>query len=674
MTVAPVAIGRRIEINLSRGAQLALLLAAFVAAFFVLRGVGTLPHRDNAPLFLTLNGARDWVQANRTINPVFLYVFGPIRSGISALDGFLTFAFAHLSWVGLLAVAGALGLALVSWRTAVLVAGSLLVVGLLGLWTEMIQTLVLITSAVSLSLLIGIPIGIYAGRNARFLRVISPVLDFMQIMPTFAYLAPLTLIFLIGPPAAIIATLIYAIPPAIRISALGIRGVPSETVEAATSLGASGAQVLGKVQLPMARRTIGLAVNQTIMMALSIIVVAALINAPGLGESIIVAIEKLKVGAAVEAGIAIVLLATVLDRLTASASQPGGTGSIAANRAAGRVTIGGRVIGTRRTLLIAAGFIALAGLVGGWVFNAGPAFPDTWHVSIAKPIDDVTRWIELNLGPATDTIKNAVTAVLLNPMQTLLTESPWWLVTAAVTGIAWIVSGSRAAVAVAISLVAIVGLQVWEHAIVAVTLTMIVGVALGVAAARDRLVSAILRPINDAAQTLPSFVYLVPAVALFGATRFTAILAAVIYAAPAVIRLVEDGVRGVPATVIEAATAAGASRAQMILKVQLPMARRSLLVATNQGVVLVLAMVVIGGLVGAQALGFDVVAGFSQFNFFGRGMAAALGIVLLGVILDRITQGAGQSRSVVGVARRLVTGAASTLVAKEAVTMTEERA
>jgi glycine betaine/proline transport system permease protein len=682
MTVAPLAIGRRIEINLSRGAQLALLVGAFVAAFFVLRGVGTLPHRDNAPLFLTLNGVRDWVQANRTIHPIFIYFFGPIRSGIGALDGALTFVFDHISWIGLTAVAGALALALVTWRTALLVVGSLLVVGLLGLWTEMIQTLVLITSAVSLSLLIGIPIGIYAGRNARFLRFISPVLDFMQIMPTFAYLAPLTLIFLIGPPAAIIATLIYAIPPAIRISALGVRGVPAETVEAATSLGASGAQVLGKVQLPMARRTIGLAVNQTIMMALSIIVVAALINAPGLGESIIVAIEKLKVGSAVEAGIAIVLLATVLDRLTASFSQPARTsGSGAASSADGTIRIRGRVIGTQRTLLIVAGFVALAGLVGGWVFNAGQAFPDAWHFSIAKPIDEVTRWIELNLGPGTDAIKNAVTAWLLNPIQALLTESPWWLVTAAVTGIAWIVSGTRAAVAVGISLVAIVGLQVWEHAmqtltmvLVAVALTMALGVAAGVAAARNGVVSAILRPINDAAQTLPSFVYLVPAVALFGATRFTAILAAVIYAAPAVIRLVEDGVRGVPATVVEAATAAGASRAQMILKVQLPMARRSLLVATNQGVVLVLAMVVIGGLVGAQALGFDVVAGFSQFNFFGRGMAAALGIVLLGVILDRITQGAGQSRSVVGVARRLVTGAASTRVAQGAVAMTEESA
>jgi glycine betaine/proline transport system permease protein len=655
VTAIPVGLRAGLSLGLSTPARLGLLLAVVATLFVVFRGTWTLPHHDDAGLFRTLNGARDWVDANRTINPVFLYVFGPLRAGIDALSAALTFAFGKLSWVGFVAIASALGLALVSWRTAILVAGCLTVIGLFGLWTEMVQTLVLISAAVTLSLAIGIPLGVLAGRNDRFQRFISPVLDFMQIMPAFAYLAPLTLIFLIGPSSAVIATLIYSIPPAVRITALGIRGVPSETVEAATSLGSSGRQILRKVQLPMARRTIGLAVNQTIMMALSIIVIAALINAPGLGETILVAIEKLKVGAAVEAGLAIVLLATVLDRVTAGASTAPDVG-----RRIRRPAPTAR----RRVRFVAAG-TAVAGVVAGLALGIGTAFPKNWHFSIAKPVDDATRWIEINLNPATEAVKNFVSAFLLDPLQGALTESPFWLVIAAVGGIAFIVSGRRAAISVVIALLGIVILQVWEHAmqtltmvLVGVALTMIIGIALGVSAARSRLVSTILRPINDAAQTLPAFVYLVPAVALFGPTRFTAIVAAVIYAAPAVIRLVEDGVRGVSSTVVEAATASGASRLQMILKVQLPMARRSLLVAVNQGVVLVLAVVVIGGLVGGGALGFDVVAGFSQFNFFGRGMAAAIGIVLLGVVLDRITQGAaGRRRIVGGVARRLVLGA-----------------
>jgi glycine betaine/proline transport system permease protein len=145
---------------------------------------------------------------------------------------------------------------------------------------------------------------------------------------------------------------------------------------------------------------------------------------------------------------------------------------------------------------------------------------------------------------------------------------------------------------------------------------------------------------------MPSFVYLIPAVALFQPTRFTAIVAAFIYAIPAVIRLTEDGVKGVSPTAIEAATSAGSTAFQVIRKVQLPMARRSLLAATNQGVVLVLAMVVIGGLVGGGGLGYQVVAGFAQRSNFGSGMAAGLAIVLLGVMLDRITQGAGARRDV----------------------------
>ena len=195
-------------------------------------------------------------------------------------------------------------------------------------------------------------------------------------------------------------------------------------------------------------------------------------------------------------------------------------------------------------------------------------------------------------------------------------------------------------------------MQTLALVLVAVALTMAIGITVGVGSARSARLAAIVRPINDAAQTMPAFVYLLPAVALFGATRFTGIVAAVIFATPAVIRLVEDGIRNVSPTAIESATAAGSTRYQMISKVQLPMARRSLLVATNQGVVLVLSMVVVAGLVGAGALGYDVVAGFAQLNDFGKGIAAALSIVLLGVLLDRITQGAGaqdKSRETSGV-------------------------
>ena len=644
MATAPIALPRSLAgTGLSRGKSLALLLFAATAVWIAFQGQWTLPYDDDTPLFRALNDVRDWLSANRLTLPVFVYVFDPIRQVIKALvDGF-QMVFGGMSWIGITAVFTALGLAFVTWRTALLVLGSFVAFGLLGLWDATIQTLALISAAVTLSLLIGIPLGVLAGRSDRFMKVVSPVLDVMQIMPTFAYLAPLALFFLIGQATAAIATLIYAIPPAIRITALGIRGVSAQTVEAAESMGSTRLQVLFKVQIPMARTTIGLAINQTIMMALSMVVIAALVGAGGLGNAIISSITRLDVGRAFDAGLAIVLLAMVLDRLTAAASKE------TDRRATGR-SRADRI--PRRAMLGLAAALAAAGVIGGIVLPIGQAFPDSLTFSFADAVNSGTAWLEANGVGLTEAVKLGVTLALLNPLQTILTSAPWWLVVATAATTALIISGRRAAVYVVVCLVAIVGLQVWEHAmettaqvIVAVLLTLAIGIATGVAAARSDRFSRIMRPINDAAQTMPSFVYILPAVALFGPTRFTAILAAIIYAFPAVIRLVEDGVRGVPATVIEAATSAGSSRLQMIFKVQLPMARSALLLAANQGVVLVLAMVVVGGLVGGGALGYDVVAGFAQGSKFGSGMAAAVTIVMLGIVLDRVTQGASGKRA-----------------------------
>ncbi len=638
MTAIPLSLANRAELRLSKPVQLGLLLAVAGLLWAVFHDQWTLPYTDDTPLFRSLNGVRDWVNVNRGVGPFFVYLIDPIRAAIGGLVSASLTVLDAISWIGVTGIFAGLALLFVGWRTALLVLGSFVAFGLLGLWAATMETLALVLAAVLLSLVIGIPLGILAGRSDRFLRIVSPILDVMQIMPTFAYLAPLALLFLIGPATAAIATMIYSIPPAIRITSLGIRGVASETVEAAESMGSTGLQVLTKVQVPMARSTIGLAVNQTIMMALSMVVIAALVDAGGLGQKIVFALEKLDVGAAFDAGIAIVLLAMVLDRLTAAASRQ------TDRRAVGE----GPPPGRRRLVIVGSVAVGVGMVVLGALLPLGQQFPADWSFSFSGPVNDIASWVETNLAEFTGAIKDGVTYPLLNPLQTLLTSAPFWLVTATAAGAALIISGRRAATSVAVAFLLVAAVQVWEHAmatlasvLVGVAITVVLGVIVGVSAARSDRFSQVVRPINDAAQTMPSFVYLLPAVALFGATRFTAIMAAVIYAMPAVVRLVEDGVRGVSATVLEAATAAGSSRLQIIGKVQLPMARRSLLLATNQGVVLVLAMVVVGGLVGAGGLGYDVVAGFSQASKFGSGMSAAISLVLLGIIVDRITQGAG---------------------------------
>jgi glycine betaine/proline transport system permease protein len=176
--------------------------------------------------------------------------------------------------------------------------------------------------------------------------------------------------------------------------------------------------------------------------------------------------------------------------------------------------------------------------------------------------------------------------------------------------------------------------------VVATAVVVALGVVVGVWMARNRRADAVIRPVLDGAQVMPAFVYLVPFLALFSSSRFTAIVAAIVYAAPVAIKVVADGILAVPAATVEASTAAGSTAWQQITKVQLPMARESLILAVNQGLCYVLSMVVVGGLVGAQALGYQVVAGFSNLSLYGKGLAAGIAIVLLGVMFNQITQAA----------------------------------
>jgi glycine betaine/proline transport system permease protein len=500
-------------------------------------------------------------------------------------------------------------------------------------------TLGMMLAAVVIALAIGLPLGVLAGRSNFVTAILSPILDVMQIMPTLAYLAPITLLFLIGATPSTIATLIFAMPAAIRITSLGIRNVSPTTVEAARSLGSTNAQILRKVQIPLARRAIGLAINQTIMLGLSMIVITGLIGAPGLGLTLSQGLSKGDVGSAFDSGIAIVILAIILDRLTFAA------GEWMDPRVRAQIRRGGRWVAVGAPLAILGVGLAAP------LFVDATAFPDAFAFSFRGPVNEFSDWLTGTFQGITLATKNVVTFGVINPLEGFLLSAPWWLVIAIVALIAATVSGRRPAIVATICLGLIVLLGLWEHSMETLTtvlvgtlLTLIVGVAIGVQTARHDRLRAVLRPILDAAQTLPAFVYLIPALALFSPTRFTAIVAAIIYAAPPVIRLVEVGIRTVPATVIEAATASGATRRQLLWKVQLPMSRYALLLAANQGIVMVLSMVVIGALVGAGALGFDVITGFAQGQHFGKGLAAGVAIVLLGIMLDRITQGAGSRR------------------------------
>jgi glycine betaine/proline transport system permease protein len=607
----------------------------------------------------SLNDLSDSVGSGRNTNPLFLYGFNEIRLVIDTGVSFLQDLISRPSygrpvpvvgWLGVVALATYVAAAVGTWRVAALTAGGLLLIGLQGLWNESMDTLALTLSAVAVSLLLGIPIGIWAGLSDRVNRLLLPVLDFMQTMPTFVYLAPLTLIFLIGPASATIVTLIYAIPPVIRLTAYGVRAVPGEMAEAATSLGSTRRQTLTKVLLPVAKRSIVVGVNQTIMAALSMVTIAALIDAPGLGKVVIKALETLDVGTAFNAGLAIVVLAIVLDRVTTAASRRSegtrGRGPLARRRRRAGLAGGGVAVVVAvvlsRTYLWAADFPGSV-TVGGRPVDIGLG------MRIAKAADNVSTYAQEHFSAVTNGLKDGVTLHLLNPFEALLTGSPWWLVVAALATLAFLAAGRTGALTTLVCLGLLIATGLWGDAMTTLASTLLatvvvlaLGVAVGVWMGRSARADRAVRPVLDAAQTMPAFVYLVPFLALFAPSRFTAIVAAVIFAAPVAIKIVADGIRAVPVETVEAATALGSTTWQTIAKVELPMARQALTLAANQGLIYVLSMVVVGGLVGGGALGYDVVAGFSQGQLYGKGLAAGLAIVLLGTLLDRVTQAAAR--------------------------------
>lgn len=633
------------------------VIVVWLVGYFALKGTSTLsldPATSNA-LHRWLNGINNSAGTGRNTNPFFVYFINEIQLGATHL---VTWSQELLSqpangrplpiigWLGVIAIVTYLSATFGNWKVALLALVGFYFIGLQGLWQPAMDTLAQVLVAVLAALAIGIPLGIWSGMSDGFNRVVTPILDVMQTMPAYVYLAPFTLLFLIGPQTGVLLTLVYALPPVVRLTSHGIRTVPTQTLEAAQSLGTSKLQILRTVMLPMALRTIVIGVNQTILAALSMVTIAAIVGAPGLGAVVVTALESQDVGAAFNGGLALVVIGIVLDRVTTAASSKADAAARATSST--RFALAPRL----RQVAVAAGLVVVAICVyESYSLLSAAQFPTGVNLGthIQSGTTTATNWVSLHLHTVTEAIKNAITYHGLNPLQSLLDNSPWFVTFAALVALAVVLGGVWAGITSAVCLSLIIATGLWQDSmdtlasvLVGTVLVMILGIVVGVGMGRSPRADRLIRPILDAGQVMPPFVYLIPFLALFDVGRFTGIMAAVVYAAPVAIKIVADGIRGVSETTVEAATASGSSTWQIISKVQLPMSVRTLALATNQGLIYVLAMVVVAGLVGGQALGGDVVTGQAQSEAFGKGMAAGAAIVLLGIMLDRVTQAAAR--------------------------------
>lgn len=513
-----------------------------------------------------------------------------------------------------------------------LIAGALMLyLAVFGQWESAMVTLASIAIAVPLGVAGGLALGIAAWRWRWAERALSPLLDLMQTVPTFAYLVPVLVLFGFGPVAALLATVIYAMPPMVRVTLVALRAVPSEILDFARMAGCTPRQTLRKIMLPVALPDLMVGVNQVIMLSLNMVIIASMIGAGGLGFDVLNALRRLDIGGGVEAGIAITALAIVLDRL----------GQALAARSGGAVQIAGPLWRRHpRTALVVAVILVTTAL--GYLIPALHLYPKDWQLTTKSFWSDLMKTININYFDQLEAIRTWLLEHLLIPVKRFFLALPWPLVLGLVTLAGWRLGGARlAALALGLSsFIAVSGL--WEQAMttlylcgVSVVIAMALGLPLGILAASNELAGKVIGAVIDTLQTLPSFVYLIPVVMLFRVGDFSAMIAVVLYALVPAVRYTAHGLRAVAPELVEAAVVCGCKPWQILTKVRLPMAVPMILLGLNQTILLALSMLVITALVGTRDLGQEVYIALTKADV-GRGLVAGLAVAAIAITADRL--------------------------------------
>jgi glycine betaine/proline transport system permease protein len=613
-----------------------------------------------------------------------------VKAGYFMFEDFLI----DSPWVFIAALLVIPSLAFGGIRLAIFMLLGTLYWGMVGLWESAMETLALMGLSVFLSVVVGVMLGVFCALSDRFERGMKPVLDTMQVMPAFVYLIPAMFFFGIGGAPAILATMIYSMPPIIRLTNLGIRQVPDQTIESATSFGSSKSQILFKVQIPLALPSIMMGVNQTIMMALALVVLATFIGAQGLGSEIWVAIRKLDVGAAMEGGLCVLLMAIMFDRFSKAFSRESVTlpadsqkfyllpqtwdiypvakliekpfhyiHFIFAFICSGIIRIFSYLleqilsvinknlaVGVSQFLnlhyFFITGVLILVGinLYDTHVMAIG-TFPESWNLSIRDEIASGVKALTVNptFISITKAIRSSVVIYLLRPLDMYLTYLPYWFTIGTLVLISWASVGFRFAITTVILLIFIGACGIWTEAmitlssvLISVLLCFVIGVPIGIIASYNPRFKAINEVVLDAMQTLPYFCYLIPVLMFFGGGAFSALLATIIYSIPPIIRLTVLGLSQVSVTYSEVSTSFGGSLIQTLRKVKFPLAVPSLVMGFNQTVMMAFAMQIVTPLIGGKGLGLEVFNGLARSDT-GRSLAAGIGICLLAMIIDRIS-------------------------------------
>ena len=500
-----------------------------------------------------------------------------------------------------------------------------------GLWQDSMQTLSIVLVTVPLAAALGLVLGLWATRNDRVERTLNSTFDVMQATPHMAYLGPVVILFGFGQVPAMLATFAFALPPMARCTILGLRTVPPDILEAGRMAGCTPRQLLWKVEIPAAEKTLLLGLNQVVMQTLAMVVIASLVGASGLGQKLLFSLQQLQIGKAVEQGVAITLIAIVLDRLTQAYMAK------APEHVAPKTGFISRNPHISLFLLLLAASVAAAGL-----FHGFAVLPKELTLSYGGPINSAVRWISKELFPYIKPLRDALTIWLMLPLRNFYLWLPWPVMLGVLAAVGYHLSGWR----LALLPVCLFGFMMlagfWEPLMLtiylvtgATILCVLIGIPIGIWAAHSPRVAHVTRGVCDTLQTFPSFIYLIPVIMLFQTSDVSNVIAMLAYATVPAIRYTYLGLLRVPVATMEAATASGATPWQRLRKVELPIAFPEILLGINQTIMMALAMVAITALIGSRDLGQEIYKALPGADT-GRGLLAGLGIAFIGITADRL--------------------------------------
>ena len=512
-------------------------------------------------------------------------------------------------------------------------------IAIFGQWVPAMETLSFVLVAAPVSCVLGLLLGSVAYKSNTAEVILKPLLNIAQTMPHFSYLIPVMVFFGVGDHAGAIATIIFATPPMIRLTLLGLKRVSPEVVEAGMMSGCNDVQMMFRVLIPTARHDILIGINQVIMQCLAMAVIASFIGAKGLGFNLLLALNQLRIGQALELGICIVLIAVVLDKLSLAWAHKQ-TDYFADSSFLQRNKYGSFFLVLLVTAII---FTFFGKVLFGDGINYFYLIPHNQGITTELFWQAGVDWMVDNWYQGLQIFNTGLIVGVLMPMKAAYLGMPVIATFVLVMGVGYILGGLRSALIVGGFLMFIALTEWWDRALITsymtsfgVIVSAFIGITVGSLCAQNSFATKVILLVCDTFQTFPSFIYLIPVIMLFGVTDTSVLIAVIVYATIPATRYTVEGLRSVPTTLHDAGSMSGVNRLQRWLKIEIPLAFPHIMLGVNQTVVFALFMVIIGAMIGTDDLGQYILKALSDKNGIGNGLVLGLCVAFIGLAVDHL--------------------------------------